>query len=198
MPKDKHSVPAPGAAGSAPEMSPDEWAASVRSARVTLPPIWNLPFEVLKPAHLIGLARTNTTLVHPTIIQTDVLPPFALAPFAEFDMQLAPDGRAEVSHHFQAIGYGSTGIGTYIFSFTVQTMGDETGFTFVASPGTLIAPDVRIHGNTRTFTVTATLADLPATAEASIQLKQTDGAAWRWFQTAIRLPPLVIYPPLPT
>jgi hypothetical protein len=189
MSKDKHDF--------APDISPAEWVASVRAARIKLPPIWDLPFEVLKPAHLVGLARTNTTLIHPTIVQTDVLPPAAFGPFAEFDMQLAQDGRAVVSHHFQANGYGSTGIGTFIFSFTVQTLGDETGFTFGSTtpPGILIAPgNVRIHGSSRTFTLTATLAELPADAQSSIFLQQQDGAPWRWFQTAVRLPPPVLDP----
>lgn len=191
-------IPAPDPAGFAPDVSPDEWAASVRAARITLPSIWNQPFEVLKPAHLVGLARTNTTLVDPTIVQTDVLAP--TVPFAQFDMQRAQDGRAAVSHHFQASGYGSTGLGTFIFSFTVQTLGDETGFTFGPETplvGTLIAPrDVRIHGSARTFTLIATLAGLPANAEASIFLQQTNGAPWRWFQTAVRVPPPVLNPPI--
>lgn len=188
--------PTPDPAGFAPDVSPDEWAAAVRAARLSLPTIWNLPFEVLKPSHLVGLARTNTTLVDPTIVQTDVLAPNI--PFAGFDMQLAQSQRAAVSHHFQASGYGSTGIGTYIFAFTVQTLGDETGFTFGPQPpleGTLIAPsNVRIHGSNRTFTLTATLADLPANTEASIFLQQTRGAPWRWFQTAVRVPPPVFLP----
>ena len=97
-----------------------------------------------------------------------------------------------VSHHFQASGYGSTGIGTFIFSFTVQTLG-ETRFTFGSGPfGTLIAPgQVGIHDSSRTFTLTATLADLPADAEASIFLQQTTGSPWRWFQTAVRTPPIL-------
>ncbi len=189
-------IPAPNPAAFAPDISPDEWAASVRAARITLPPIWNQPFEVLKPAHLIGLARTNTTLVDPTIVQTDVLPP--TVPFAQFDMQRAQDGRAAVSHHFQASGYGSTGIGTFIFSFTVQTLGDETRFTFgpqTPLAGTLIAPSsAGIHGSARSFTLTATLAGLPADAEASIFLQQTSGSPWRWFQTAVRVPPPVLNP----
>lgn len=188
-------IPAPDPASFAPDISPDEWAAAVRAARIVLPPIWDQPFEVLKPAHLVGLGRTNTTLVDPTIVQTDVLPPFALAPFAEFDMQRAQGKRAVVSHHFQASGYGSTGIGTFIFSFTVQTLGEETRFKFGPGtpPGTLVAPaSVRIHGSARAFTVTATLAALPADAETSIFLQQTGGAPWRWFQTAVRRPPPVL------
>jgi hypothetical protein len=188
-------LPAFDPAGFAPDVSPGEWAASVRAARLTLTPIWNQPFEVLKPADLVGLARTNTTLVDPTIVQTDVLAP--TLPFAEFDMQLAQSKRPAVSHHFQASGYGSTGIGTYIFAFTVQTLGDATGFTFGPQPpleGTLIAPsNVRIHGSNRTFTLTGTLANLPANTEASIFLQQTSGAPWRWFQTAVRVPPPVIF-----
>ena len=113
-------IPTPNPTGFAPDISPDEWVASLRAARIKLPPAWNQPFEVLQPAHLVGRARTNTTLVDPTIVQTDVLPPFAFAPFAEFDMQRAQNKRAVVSHHFQASGYGSTGIGTFIFSFTVR------------------------------------------------------------------------------
>jgi hypothetical protein len=190
-------IPVPDPAGFAPDMSPQEWAASVRAARITLPPIWNQPFEVLQPAHLIGRARTNTTLIDPTIVQTDVLPPSAFAPFAQFDMQRTQDGRAAVSHHFQASGYGSTGIGTFIFSFTVQTLGDETSFTLGPGtpPGTLIAPgNVGIHGSSRTFTITATLAALPAEAQASIFLQQKSGAPWRWFQTAVRVPPPVLDP----
>ena len=189
-------IPTPDPAGFAPDVSPEEWVASVRAAHIKLPPIWNQPFEVLQPAHLVGRARTNTTLVDPTGVQTDVLPPFAFAPFAEFDMQRTQDGRAAVSHHFQANGYGSTGIGTFIFSFTVQTLGDETRFTFGSGTfGTLIAPsNVGIHGSARTFTLTATLAGLPADAEASIFLQQTDGAPWRWFQTAVRVPPPVLDP----
>jgi len=107
------------------------------------------------------------------------------------------DGRAAVSHHFQANGYGSTGIGTFIFSFTVQTLGEETRFTFGPGtpPGTLITPgSVGIHGSSRTFTLTATLAGLPADAEASTFLQQTSGAPWRWFQTAVRVPPPVLDP----
>jgi hypothetical protein len=188
--------PAPDPAGFTPDIAPDEWAASLRAARITLLPVWNQPFEVLKPSHLVGLARTNTTLIDPTIVQTDVLAP--AVPFAAFDMQRTQDGRAAVSHHFQASGYGSAGIGKFIFSFTVQTLGDETGFTFgpEAQPaGTLIAPgNVRIHGSARTFTLTATLARHPANAEASIFVQQTSGAPWRWFQTAVRVPPPVLDP----
>ena len=101
------------------------------------------------------------------------------------------------SHHFQANGYGSTGIGKFIFSFTVQTFGEETRFTFGPGtpPGTLITPgSVGIHGSSRTFTLTATLAGLPADAEASTFLQQTSGAPWRWFQTAVRVPPPVLDP----
>ena len=189
-------IPAPDPAGFAPDVSPHEWAASLKAARLTLTTIWNQPFEVLKPAHLVGLARTNTTLVDPTIVQTDVLAP--ALPFAAFDMQVAQGQRAAVSHHFQASGYGSTGVGTYIFAFTVQTLGDETGFTFGPQPpleGTLIAPsNIRIHGSNRTFTLTGTLANLPANTEASIFLQQTSGSPWRWFQTAIRVPPPVLEP----
>jgi hypothetical protein len=167
---------------------------------IRLPPTWNQPFEVLQPSHLVGRARTNTTLVDPTIVQTDVLPiPAIPAPFAEFDMQKAQNHRAEVSHHFQASGYGSTGIGTFIFSYTVSTLGEATHFDFAAAnlgAGTLIAPSVGIHDNTRTFTITATLAGLPANIEASIILRQTSGAPWRWFQTAIRVPPPVLEPTL--
>jgi hypothetical protein len=182
-------------AGFAPDISPEEWVASVRAANIKLPPIWNQPFEVLQPSHLVGRARTNTTLIDPTIVQTDVLPPTVFAPFAEFDMQKAENNRAIVSHHFQANGYGSTGIGTFIFSFTVQTLG-ETRFTFGAGPsGTLIAPgNIGIHDSSRTFTFTATLAGLPADAEASIFLQQASGSPWRWFQTAIRVPPPVLDP----
>ena len=173
-------IPTPNPTGFAPDVSPDQWIASLRAARIKLPPAWNQPFEVLQPAHLVGRARTNTTLVDPTIVQTDVLPPFAFAPFAEFDMQRAQNKRAVVSHHFQASGYGSTGIGTFIFSFTVQTLG-ETRFTFGSGPfGTLIAPgQVGIHDSSRTFTLTATLADLPADAEASIFLQQKDSRILR-------------------
>jgi hypothetical protein len=185
-------IPTPNPTGVAPDISPDEWVASLRAARIKLPPAWNQPFEVLQPAHLVGRARTNTTLVDPTIVQTDVLPPFAFAPFAEFDMQRAQNQRAVVSHHFQASGYGSTGSGTFIFSFTVQTLG-ETRFTFGSGPfGTLIAPGaVGIHDSSRTFTLIATLADFPADAEASIFLQQTSGSPWRWFQTAVRTPPIL-------
>lgn len=190
-------IPTPNPAGFAPDVSPDEWAAAVRVARITLRPIWNQPFEVLQPSHLVGRARTNTTLIDPTIVQTDVLPPLVLAPFAQFDMQRTQDGRAAVSHHFQASGYGSTGIGTFIFSFTVQTLGEQTRFTIGSGTpaGTLIAPgSVGIHGSSRTFTITATIANLPADAEASIFLQQTSGAPWRWFQTAVRVPPPVLDP----
>ncbi|WP_395242991.1 hypothetical protein ACGGZK_12615 [Agromyces sp. MMS24-K17] len=180
----------------APDIDPSEWAEQVRAARLTIPPIWNQPFEVLQPGHLIGRARTNTTLVDPTIVQTDVLPPIVLGPFAAFDMTRTTDGRAAVAHHFQASGYGSTGVGTFIFSFTVQTLGDETAFSIAGgAPGTLVAPgSVRIHGSDRAFTVTATVVGLPATAEMSIALQQTGGAPWRWFQTALRVPPPVFEP----
>jgi hypothetical protein len=200
--KDDHSdsieqIATPDSAGFAPNFSPHEWAASVRAAGIKLPPVWTQAFEVLKPAHLVGPARTNTTLVDPTIVQTDVLPPTVPAPFAEFDMQRARDNRAVVSHHFQAIGYGFSGIGTFIFSFTVQTLGEGTRFTFGPGtpPGTLIAPgSIGIHGSSRTFTLTATIANLPADAEASIFLQQTSGSPWRWFQTAVRVPPPVLDP----
>jgi hypothetical protein len=189
-------IPVPDPGGFAPDISPHEWATSVRAARLTLTPFWNQPFEVFKPARLVGPARTNTTLVDPTIVQTDVQAPNL--PFTAFDMEVALGQRAAVSHHFQASGYGFTGLGTFIFAFTVQTLGDETGFTFGPQPpleGTLIAPgNVRIHGSNRTFTLTATLANLPANTEASIFLQQTSGAPWRWFQTAIRVPPPVLEP----
>src|SRR5262245_13634903 len=187
-------IPVTDPAGFAPEISPEEWVASVRAANLKLPPIWNQPFEVLQPSHLVGRARTNTTLVDPTIVQTDVqaIP----APFAEFDMQKANFNRAAVSHHFQANGYGSTDIGTFIFSFTVQTRG-ETRFTFEGPGqfGTLIAPgNIGIHDSSRTFTLTATIANLPADIEAFIALKQLSGSPWLWFQTAIRVPPPVLDP----
>src|SRR5262245_20289192 len=144
-------IPVLNPASFTPEISPAEWVASVRAAHIKLPPIWDQPFEVLQPSHLVGRARTNTTLVDPTIVQTDVqsIP----APFAAFDMQKAAFKRAGVTHHFQANGYGSTGIGTFIFSFTVQTLGDQTHFTFEGPGpfGTLIAPgSVGIHDSSRT------------------------------------------------
>src|SRR6187399_813524 len=70
-------IPTPNPARFEPDISPSEWVASVRASGITLPPIWNQPFEVLQPAHLVGRARTNATLIDPTIVQTDVLAPLA-------------------------------------------------------------------------------------------------------------------------
>ena len=72
-------IPTPNPTGFAPVISPEEWVASLRAGRIKLPPAWNQPFEVLQPAHLVGRARTNTTLVDPTIVQTDVLPPCGMS-----------------------------------------------------------------------------------------------------------------------
>ena len=80
-------IPVHDPAGFAPDISPDEWVASVRAAHIKLPPIWNQPFEVLQPSHLVGRARTNTTLVDPTVVPTDVQS--ISAPFPTFDMRKA-------------------------------------------------------------------------------------------------------------
>jgi hypothetical protein len=58
-PDSTERIPAPDPAGFARDVSPDEWAVAVRAGRITVPPIWNKPFAMLKPAHVIGLARTT-------------------------------------------------------------------------------------------------------------------------------------------
>src|SRR5262245_26744422 len=54
--------------------------------------------------------------------------------------------------------------------------------------GYLITEEYHLHDtpySSRTFTLTVTLAALPADAEASIFLQQLSGVPWRWFQTAV-------------
>ena len=128
-------IPVHDPAGFAPDVSPDEWAAAVRAARIKLRPIWNQPFEVLQPvaSRRPGSHQHDTSRSHG---RPDGCAAAAIsAPFATFDMQRPQYGRAAVTHHFQANGYGSTGIGTFIFSFTVQTPGEETSSPSVRHAG---------------------------------------------------------------
>ena len=149
-------------------------------------PIFRTAIETLTPTRTIGQGRTNLTLIRPTILQTD-----AATRHAAFDRRESPNRNPAVSVHFAPGAYGATGVGTYVFAFSVDA---PTRSMFApqayAGGGTVDAPaEIRFSGKR---TITIILRNVPPGAEVWAAIEQAEGEVWSWFSTRISLPPLVL------
>ncbi|MBN8246080.1 MAG: hypothetical protein J0L84_01405 [Verrucomicrobia bacterium] len=96
---------------------------------------------------------------------------------------------------FKAEPYGFSGVGTFVFSWTLRAVFSPASFRFITGSGSLVGPStVTVPANT-TKTVTATITNLAATTDATLFLEQISGGAFLWFKTTIREPGIVLWPP---
>jgi len=140
------------------------------------------PIDVLSPSKTIGRGRTNTTLISPTIVQTD-----ATTPYASF-------AAGTVSIHFEPIAYGITTVATtYIMEFNIQTSGSAT-FTLAGYAGSGTVSNTGIKVINGSATVQLVMHTVQPSQQTWGSLQQTSGASWSWFSTRIKFPDLVISP----
>ncbi|TMA11898.1 MAG: hypothetical protein E6J89_06370 [Deltaproteobacteria bacterium] len=143
------------------------------------------PIETLSVSKMVGLGRTNITIVAPTVVQADAVPPRA-----SFDQQ-AQSRKPTIQMHFQPSGYGITSVGTYIMEFTIEAFGQST-FNLDGGPITvnILNKGTKVlNGPTR---VSLVFKDLPPSQETFGFLEQSAGGRWNWFSIQVRFPDLVL------
>ncbi|CAN5426109.1 hypothetical protein BH10ACT4_BH10ACT4_03350 [soil metagenome] len=150
--------------------------------------VWFRTIEVLSPTKTIGLGRTNTTLIMPTIVQTD-----AATPYAGFDRSVTPSRNPVAQAHFEPGAYGNTTPATYVISFAVETSGPVTftvqGMSFL--PGVSGLGSRVVNG---TASISVVYSNLAASQPVYAYIEQTAGGHWNWYSTRISYPPLVLQP----
>jgi hypothetical protein len=150
--------------------------------------VWFRTIELLSPTKTIGLGRTNTTLIMPTIVQTD-----AATPYAGFDRSVTPSRNPVAQAHFEPSAYGNTTPATYVISFAVETSGPVTfnvqGMSFL--PGVSGLGSRVVNG---TASISVVYSNLAASQPVYAYIEQTAGAHWNWYSTRISYPPLVLQP----
>ena len=146
-----------------------------------------LPIETLKVTKVLGLGRTNITIVAPTVVQADANPPRA-----SFNRASQPRKPA-IQMHFQPSGYGISSTGTYIMEFTLQVLGTST-FNLVGNAGT----GTVLNAGTKTLTgavrVSMIFKDVPPQTETVGFVEQLAGGPWDWFAVQVRFPDPIISP----
>lgn len=147
------------------------------------------PIVTLSPTKTIGQGRTNLTIIEPTIVQVDTLPPSV--PYAGFDRRLSPHRNPTIQIHFQASGYGITTPGTYIVTFAIEAVGASTFYVGVNSALSGVTGIGAKTLNGQQF-VTLLIKNLPAAYELYAYVEQTAGGAWNWYSTRVTYPPLLI------
>ncbi|MET4705360.1 hypothetical protein [Frigoribacterium sp. UYMn621] len=150
--------------------------------------VWFRTIDTLSPTKTIGLGRTNTTLIMPTIVQTD-----AATPYAGFDRTVTPSRNPVAQAHFEPGAYGNTSPATYVISFAVETFGPVTftvqGLSFL--PGVSGLGSRVVNG---TASISVAYSSLPANQPVYAYIEQTAGARWNWYSTRISYPPIVLQP----
>jgi hypothetical protein len=140
------------------------------------------PIDTLSPVKPTGKGRTNTTLISPTIVQTD-----AATPYAAFG------AGGVVSVHFEPVAYGITAAATYVVEFDVLTFGSTTlSLSAYAGAGTVSnGGNKTINGQT---TLQLVMHGVPNTQQTWAAVQQISGGSWQWFRTRIKYPDIVINP----
>ncbi|QNE46638.1 hypothetical protein F1C58_06765 [Glaciihabitans sp. INWT7] len=150
--------------------------------------LWFRTIDTLSPTKTIGLGRTNTTLIMPTIVQTD-----AATPYAGFERALTPSRNPTAQVHFEPGAYGATSPATYVISFAVETSGPVTftvqGLSFLPGVSGL---GTRVVNGTQSISIV--YSNLPATQPVYAYIEQTAGGRWNWYSTRISYPPIVLQP----
>jgi len=142
------------------------------------------PIETISPVKTVGKARTNLTLIRPTILQTD-----AATPHAGFDRRESPTRDPAVSIHFEPKGYGITSVSTYLMVFRIEAFGScKFSLSGFAGGGTFTPSSRTVNGQT---TISLVFRNVPPSAQIFGAITQTAGVAWQWFSTSIEFPPLV-------
>ncbi|MFM9921116.1 hypothetical protein [Lacisediminihabitans sp. H27-G8] len=148
--------------------------------------VWFRTIETLSPTKTIGLGRTNTTLIMPTIVQTD-----AATPYAGFDRTVTSSRNPTAQVHFEPGAYGATTPATYVISFAVETSGPVTftvqGLSFL--PGVSGLGSRVVNG---TQSISVVYSNLPANQPVYAYIEQTAGGHWNWYSTRISYPPIVL------
>jgi hypothetical protein len=146
------------------------------------------PIETLSPGRTLGKGRTNLTLIESTIVQVDTTPP--APPFANFD-KTKSERKPAIQMHFDPAAYGFTSAQTYIMEFTLSVVGTAS-FNLGAGPFGLNITGVgtrNLSGNVR---VSLVFHRLPPGQNVFGFVEQSSGGPWTWFQTQVKLPPLVL------
>ena len=148
--------------------------------------VWFRTIDTLGPTKTVGLGRTNTTLIMPTIVQTD-----AATPHAGFDRTVTPGRNPAAQVHFDPGAYGNASPATYVISFAVETSGPVT-FTVA---GLSVLPGVSGLGSRvvdGAQSISVVYANLAPDQPVYAVIEQTAGAHWNWYSTRISYPPLVL------
>lgn len=146
------------------------------------------PVETLSPGRTLGKGRTNLTLIESTIVQVDTTAP--APPFANFDKTKSERNPA-IQMHFDPAAYGFTSPQTFIMEFTLSVVGTAS-FNLGAGPFGLNITGIgtrNLSGNVR---VSIVFHRLPPGQKVFGFVEQTSGGSWTWFQTQVKLPPLIL------
>lgn len=134
--------------------------------------------EKLTIGKMLGLGRTNLTLIRPDIVQAD-----NATPFASFDRTTGT--RAPVAQfHFRPDAYGITQTGDYVASFLVDCPAACT-FRLAGSPQ-VANQGMRTVSGKRAIEVV--IKALPPGQEMFAFIEQTAGTRWSFFQARIAFP----------
>lgn len=145
----------------------------------------NSPIETLSITHLVGRGRTNTTIVRPTIVQTD-----AASPYATLDMTKVLDGQPGVGVHFEPDAYGIAETRDYVVSFYLDC---STECLFdVTQYGAYNPSGIGNRPITGRQVLTVALDVVPSAAQCTVSVTQIAGTAWNWYQTVIGPPPITV------
>jgi hypothetical protein len=154
--------------------------------RIDLHTVLFLPIDVISPTKTVGQGRTNLTLVRPTVFQTD-----AATPYAGFDLAIGSAQQPPtVSVHFEPSAYGLPAPSRFVMSFSIEVDGSATFNVGAVAGVTVSGTGVRTVSGKQIVSVV--FKNVPPTQQVYAHLSQTAGRTWRWFQTRISYPPLVI------
>ena len=134
--------------------------------------------EKLTIGKMVGLGRTNLTLIRPDIVQAD-----NATPFATFDRSTGQ--RAPVAQfHFRPDAYGITQTGDYVASFLVECPA-ACSFRLAGSPQ-VANQGMRTVSGKRAIQVV--IKSLPPGQDLFAFIEQTAGTRWSFFQARIAFP----------
>lgn len=170
------------------DIKPRDWErlGSQQFGPVVFPPLFFNTIDTLSPTKTVGKGRTNTTIIAPTIVQTD-----AATPMATFDRTVIKFRNPIIQIHFEPGAYGITSVSDYVITFFIQVFGQGTfnlqGF---ASTGTVVNAGAKTLRNQTS--VSLIFQNLQPTQQTFAFLEQTAGPFWNWFSTRISFPPIII------
>jgi hypothetical protein len=144
-----------------------------------------IPFETLSPIRTIGREETDFMLIGATHFESLHTP--TTTGFAAWESGAS----GNIIIRFTPAPYGYTGVGTFVFGFTLHAVSVRATFQIQVGGGTLVgSSSVSVAADSA-----ATVTNIAANSTVSVFLSRVSGGSWRWFQTSIREPGLVIWPP---